>query len=96
MYRALLPTALSLTLMAQLTAQSAVAAGPISSLTFVAAEPSSYDHFTGGGAYNDRTINADVVESIEGGDFACGHLVTFLTQIQVDAGAFGELERSLH
>ena len=31
----------------------------------------------------------DIVESLEGGDFACGDTVTFLTQIRVDAGAVG-------
>jgi hypothetical protein len=29
----------------------------------------------------------DIVESLEGGDFACGDLVTFLTQITVGSGA---------
>lgn len=70
-------------------AQGALAAGGDFSLDFTAAEPSSYDHATGGGAYNDRTIGKDVVESLEGGDFACGDTVTFLTQITVDAGAVG-------
>jgi len=59
------------------------------SLDFTAAEPSSYDHDLGGGEYNDRTINTDVVESLEGGDFACFDTVTFLTQIRVDDGASG-------
>ena len=43
----------------------------------------------GGGAYNDRTINKDVVESLEGGNFACGDTVTFLTRIAVDDRAVG-------
>lgn len=60
------------------------------SFDFVAAEPSSYDHATGGGAYNFRTINTDVVESLEGGDFACTDIVTFFTQIKVDAGLSGQ------
>ncbi len=54
------------------------------SFDFLASEPSTYDHSTGGGAYNDRTIGTDVVESLEGGDFVCGDTVTFLTQIALD------------
>ena len=70
---------------------NAFAAGGDFSLDFTAAAPFTYDHTTGGGAFDDRTIgkNKDVVESLEGGDFACGDLVSFLTQIQVDAGATG-------
>lgn len=68
---------------------SAFADGGDFSLDFTAAEPTSYNHATGGGAYNDRTINEDVVESLEGGDFACFDTVTFLTQITVDGGAVG-------
>ena len=51
----------------------------------------TYDHTTGGGAYNERDVgrDKDIVESLEGGDFACFDTVTFLTQISVDAGAQG-------
>jgi hypothetical protein len=58
-------------------------------LDFIAAAPFTYDHSTGGGAYDDRTIgkNKDVVESLEGGDFACGDLVTHFVQIRVEPGA---------
>jgi len=92
MYRLLLATALSLTLAAQpLVTQDAFADGGDFSLDFTAAAPLTYDHTTGGGAYNDRTVgrDKDIVESLEGGDFACGDTVTFLTQIAVDAGAVG-------
>ncbi|GAA4295300.1 T9SS type A sorting domain-containing protein [Nibribacter koreensis] len=54
------------------------------SLDFVASAPTTYDHSTGGGAYDDRTIGVDVVESLEGGDFACNDIVTFLTKVTVD------------
>jgi hypothetical protein len=90
MYRLVLAVALSLTLAAPLVVgQSAFADGGDFSLDFVASAPFTYDHSTGGGAYDDRTIgkNLDVVESLEGGDFACTERVSFLTQIQVDAGA---------
>jgi len=71
------------------TAGTAAADGGDFSLDFTASEPTSYDHSTGGGNYNMRTINTDVVESLEGGDFACGDTVSFLTQVRVDAGATG-------
>src|SRR5919201_2970101 len=59
------------------------------SLDFVAAAPLTYNHATGGGAYDDRTIgrDKDVVESLEGGDFKCGEIVTYLVAITVDAPA---------
>jgi hypothetical protein len=61
------------------------------SMDFTAAAPFSYDHATGGGAYNDRTVGKfdDIVESLEGGDFRCLDTVTYLTQIVVDGGADG-------
>ncbi|MCJ7779362.1 MAG: internalin, partial [Acidimicrobiia bacterium] len=69
----------------------AQAAGGDFSLDFVAAAPFTYNHATGGGAFNDRTIgkSADVVESLENGDLVCGDIVTYFTQIVVDAGAPG-------
>jgi len=55
-------------------------------IDFVAAAPMTYNHLTGGGAYNDGTfgIDEDVIESLMGGDFACGDVVTFLTMVTVD------------
>ncbi|HET6949217.1 MAG TPA: hypothetical protein VFI47_02520 [Acidimicrobiales bacterium] len=56
------------------------------SVDFAAAEPTTYDHSTGaGGAFNDRTIGQDVVESLQGGDFACGEIVVFFAAVSVDA-----------
>ena len=48
----------------------AFAGGRDFAVDFIAAAPLSYDHGTGGGAYNDRSIgrDKDVVESLEGGD----------------------------
>jgi hypothetical protein len=70
--------------------QRARAAGGDFKLDFVASAPFTYNHSTGGGAFDDRTVgkNFDIVESLEGGDFACGDIVTYLTQIVVNAGAF--------
>jgi hypothetical protein len=69
--------------------QTASANGGDFSLNFVAAAPFTYDHATGGGAFDNRTIGKanDVVESLEGGDFACGDLVTHFVKITVAAGA---------
>lgn len=52
-------------------------------LDFVAAAPGTYNHGTGGGAFDDRTVgvNNDIVESLEGGDFTCGDTVTYLLRI---------------
>ncbi|RZN32070.1 MAG: hypothetical protein EF813_12005 [Methanosarcinales archaeon] len=56
------------------------------SIDFAAAAPQSYDHRTGGGAFDDRTIGVgnDVVESLEGGDFSCGDIVTYFVEVTVD------------
>ena len=91
MSRTLLGGMLSMTLVGQpLLSQRAFAAGGDFSADFTAAAPLTYNHDTGGGAYDDRTVgrDLDIVESLEGGDFECGDLVTFLTQIRVRAGAF--------
>ncbi len=56
------------------------------SIDFVAAAPHSYDHRTGGGAFDNRTIGVDhdVVKSLEGGDFSCGDIVTYFVEVTVD------------
>jgi len=66
---------------------SVLAAGGDFSLKFAGAAPKSYDHLTGGGAYDDGTVgkSADIVQSLEGGDFACGDVVTFFLLIQNSA-----------
>ncbi len=55
------------------------------SLDFTAAAPLTYDHLTGGGASNDRTVGDtdDVVESLQGGEFMCGDTITYLTEIEI-------------
>ena len=64
----------------------ALAANGDFSIDFVAAAPQSYNHSTGGGAFDDRTIGVgkDVVESLEGGDFSCGDIVTYFAEVTVD------------
>lgn len=61
--------------------------GDFGNIDFTAAAPSTYNHNTGGGAYNDGTIGDtnDVVEELEGGGFACGDTITYLTYIPVEA-----------
>jgi uncharacterized repeat protein (TIGR01451 family) len=63
--------------------------GDFANFNWSAADPYSYDHDTGGGAFNDATKNFDIVESLEGGDFACGDIVTYLVEIPVGADACG-------
>ncbi|PWU22964.1 MAG: hypothetical protein C5B48_09450, partial [Candidatus Rokuibacteriota bacterium] len=92
MNRRLTPALLLLTALAiaaavalGLTKASFAAPGDFS-IDFAAATPSTYNHATGGGAYNDGA-NTSVVESLEGGDFKCGETVTYLPQIRVAANA---------
>ena len=68
------------------------AAGGDYTFDLVGAAPLTYDHAVGGGAFNDRTVGRakDIVESLEGADFACGDIVTYLTQITVDDLADGK------
>ena len=75
---------------AELVPQAAALTAGAISLDLVAAGPGTYDHATGiGGTYGNRTIskNNGVVESLEGGDFACGDLVVYFTAITADADA---------
>lgn len=62
------------------------------SIDWIAANPYSYNHLTGGGAYDNRDIglDGDVVKSLEGGDFACGDIVTYLAQITIANPEFVE------
>lgn len=59
----------------------------IAGIDFVASEPTSYDHDFGGGAFDDDTSNVDTVESLEGGEFACGDTISYLTEIVSEATA---------
>jgi uncharacterized repeat protein (TIGR01451 family) len=54
-------------------------------LDFAAAEPTSYNHVTGGGAWNDGTINKDIRRSLEGENFACEDVVSYLTKVTIDS-----------
>ena len=53
---------------------------------FVAAAPYTYSHETGGGAYDDRTIGDqnDVVEQLEGAQFSCNDVITFLVAVEME------------
>jgi hypothetical protein len=71
-------------------------AGGDFNIDFVASEPFSYDHETGGGIFDDRTIGTDVVESLEGGDFECGDVVTYLAQIVVEDNPADNFAQTIH
>jgi len=86
----------------QLGPEAATLEGGDIDFDFVAAGPFTYNHDTGiGGEYGDRTISKTdgVVESLEGGDFACGDLVVFFVRVAVEDGATGtsdiEIDMSL-
>jgi LruC domain-containing protein len=66
--------------------QASAASNDFKNTDFVAAAPYTYDHLTGGGAYDDRTIGDydDVVEQLEGAEFACGDIITFLAAIEIE------------
>lgn len=70
-----------------LTRPAWAAGSDFKSTDFVAAAPFTYDHAVGGGAYDDRTIGDlnDVVEQLEGAEFTCGDIVTFLAAIEMEA-----------
>lgn len=82
-----------------LGAASAAAVGFVGSdvsVDLVAAGPFTYDHDTLAGTgnlprYGSRTISKTngVVESLEGGDFACGDLVLFFGQVVIDSSSTG-------
>ena len=65
------------------------------SLDFAGAEPLTYSHITGGGKWNNGTVNVDIERSLEGGEFACRDKVSYLTKINVantpDLRAMGEM-----
>jgi hypothetical protein len=92
MSRTLLVIMLSMALVGQpvLVGKAFAAPGDFTTVDLTAAAPLTYDHATGGGAYDQRDVgrDLDIVESLEGGDFVCGDFVTFLTQITVKQGAF--------
>jgi len=92
MSQTMLAVMLSMALVGQpVLVGKAFAAGGDFSLNFTATAPFTYDHAIGGGTFDNRTVGKsdDIVESLEGGDFDCGDLVSFLTRIKVAPGATG-------
>jgi hypothetical protein len=71
-------------------------AGGDFSLDFTAAAPQTYDHDTGGGAFNngDNGEDKDRKEELEGGDFSCGDIVSYLQEIVV-AGSATDVDQVL-
>jgi LruC domain-containing protein len=67
--------------------KASAASSDFKNTDFVAAAPYTYDHATGGGAYDDRTIGDldDVVEQLEGAQFACGDIITFFAAVEMES-----------
>ena len=55
-------------------------------IDFTAAAPKSYSHLVGGGAYDTGKSNVDTVQQLEGKDFVCGDIVSFMTKIKMNDG----------
>lgn len=82
----LLRAALALAL-GLLSAPAFALGGDFDGVDFAASAPFTYNHDTGGGAYDLGVIGKakDVVESLEGGDFACGDIVTYFVAFDMSA-----------
>jgi protocatechuate 3,4-dioxygenase beta subunit len=70
-------------------------AGSDFSIDFAAAEPQIYSHDIGGGAFEDKTINIDAVESLEGGDFAVGDIVSYYFKVTTAPDAVDEFPQTI-
>jgi hypothetical protein len=59
--------------------------GDFNTIDFVASAPYCYSHRTGGGAFNDDTSgkDKDTVESLEGKDFRCGDIISYLVIVEM-------------
>ena len=58
------------------------AQGPGVALTLAAANPETYDHSIGGGQWNTGRKNIDILETLEGKDFACEEIVSYLMKVE--------------
>jgi len=58
------------------------AQGPGVALTLAAANPETYDHSIGGGQWNTGRKNIDILETLEGKDFACEEVVSYLMKVE--------------
>lgn len=61
-------------------------------LDFAGAQPLTYSHLTGGGAWNTGIVNTDIARSLEGENFACRDVISYLTKISV--GNTGDLRNN--
>lgn len=53
------------------------------SMSLAAAEPTTYSHETGGGFWGNGRENIEIRRSLEGENFACNDMVTYLTKVSV-------------
>jgi hypothetical protein len=67
-----------------LAAGPVLASGGDFSINFAAADPTTYNHSTGGGSWSDGFVT-----SLEGGDFRAGDIVSWLALVTVRSGADG-------
>lgn len=53
------------------------------SVSLAASEPTTYNHATGGGGWNQGKTNIDIVKSLESANFKCNDIVSYLTKVDV-------------
>ncbi len=53
------------------------------SITLAAAEPTTYDHASGGGFWGAGRENIEIRKSLEGENFACEDTISYLTKIEI-------------
>ncbi|MFM7064207.1 MAG: hypothetical protein ACKO04_12045, partial [Actinomycetes bacterium] len=84
---AVLPAVLLLGTLVVGTPRAAASRADISAVDFRAAAPYSYVHAVGGGGWNAGVVGKsnDIVGSLEGSDFRCGDVVTYLMKLSVAA-----------
>jgi hypothetical protein len=54
---------------------------------FAAAEPTSYNHLTGGGQWVTGDVNKHIARSLAADNFKCGDIVSYLSRYETDATA---------
>ena len=72
---------ISLLLSSTALISGASAQGSGISLAFAAADPDTYDHSIGGGQWNSGRRNIDIRETLEGEDFRCNEVVSYLMRV---------------
>lgn len=71
------------------TAPAAADGGDVASITWVAANPDTYDRADGGGSYEGESSTTHV-RQLRGSDFACGDVVSFFAVIEMGSQAVND------